>query len=67
MSFLLSLKEQDDWEDYFNDYKKNLQNLENEILEINNKINQEVYKLYNLTKKEIQIIEGEMNAAEREK
>ncbi|MCC7574354.1 N-6 DNA methylase [Candidatus Woesearchaeota archaeon] len=53
----LSLKEQDEWEDYFNEYKKDLSNLKNDIEKTDNEINQMVYKLYDLSKEEIQIIE----------
>ncbi|MBU1246049.1 MAG: hypothetical protein KKF53_01775, partial [Nanoarchaeota archaeon] len=52
----LSLKEQDEWEDYFNEYKKDLSNLKNNIEKTDNEINQMVYKLYGLSKEEIQII-----------
>jgi len=52
----LSLKEQDEWEDYFNEYKKDLSNLKNNIEKTDNEINQMVYKQYGLSKEEIQII-----------
>ena len=55
-----SLKEQDEWEDYFNEYKKDLSNLKNEIEKTDNEINQMVYKLYGLSKDEIQINEESM-------
>ncbi|MDP3916768.1 MAG: Eco57I restriction-modification methylase domain-containing protein, partial [Nanoarchaeota archaeon] len=53
----LSLKEQDEWEDYFNEYKKDLSNLKNDIEKTDNEINKMVYKLYGLSKDEIDIIE----------
>lgn len=53
----LSLKEQDEWEDYFNEYKKDLLSLKDEIEKTDNEINKMVYKLYGLTKEEIKIIE----------
>lgn len=53
----ISLKEQDEWEDYFNDYKKDILKLEMEINKTDNKINEMIYKLYNLTKEEVKIIE----------
>jgi len=56
----LSLKEQDEWEDYFNEYKKDLSNLKDEIEKTDNKINKRVYKLYGLSKDEIKIIEKSM-------
>ena len=54
----LSLKQQDEWEDYFNEYKKELIILQIQIDDINKEINQMIYKLYGLTKEEIAIIEG---------
>ena len=56
----LSLKEQDEWEDYFNEYKKDLSNLKNDIEKTDNEINQMVYKLYVLSKDEIQTVEEGM-------
>ena len=53
----LSLKEQDEWEDYFNDYKKDLINLKDKIEKTDNEINQMVYKLYDLSKEDIVVIE----------
>ncbi|MBU1666985.1 hypothetical protein KKC13_01085 [bacterium] len=57
----LSLKEQDEWEDYFNEYKNDLSNLKNNIEKTDDEINQMVYKLYGLSKNEIQIIEDSLD------
>ena len=56
----LSLKEQDEWEDYFKDYKKELQKLKDEIEKTDNEINQMVYKLYGLSKEDITVVEGSL-------
>jgi len=56
----LSLKEQDEWEDYFNEYKKDLLSLKDKIEKTDSEINKMVYKLYGLSKDEIQIIEESM-------
>ena len=53
----LNLKEQDKWEDYFKDYKKELQNLKYEIEKTDNNINQMVYELYGLSKEDIELVE----------
>ena len=54
----LSLKEQDEWEDYFNEYKKDILNLRQKIWDTDEKIDQLVYELYDLTDEEIKIVEG---------
>jgi len=53
---LLNLNQQDEWEDYFNRYKDELTKLQQQIKQTDNEINQMVYKLYGLTKEEIDII-----------
>ena len=54
----LSLKQQDEWEEYFAEYKKDCQALAEEIAATDNEINQLVYKLYDLTDEEIAVVEG---------
>lgn len=54
----LSLKQQDEWEEYFAEYKKDCQALAEEIATTDNQINQLVYKLYDLTDEEIAVVEG---------
>jgi hypothetical protein len=54
----ISLIDQDEWKDYLNSNSKVLKNLNNQITEIDNKINKKVYELYNLTTEEISLVEG---------
>jgi len=56
----ISLKEQDEWEDYFNEYRKEILKLKDEIDKTDNKINEMVYKLYGLTKEEINVVAGNL-------
>ena len=53
----LSLIQQDEWAEYFNSYKTEINNLQTEISQTDKKIDQMVYELYELTKEEIAIIE----------
>lgn len=53
----LSLVQQDEWEEYFNHYKQECNALVNEITVSDSKIDELVYKLYNLTEEEIKIVE----------
>jgi hypothetical protein len=53
----LSLRDQDEWEEYFNGYRQNCTRLLLEIEENNRKIDQLVYGLYGLTEEEIAVIE----------
>jgi Eco57I restriction-modification methylase/restriction-modification enzyme MmeI-like protein len=53
----LSLKDQDEWEEYFNLYKNEINNLQTEIAKTDNEIDQMVYELYGLTEEEIKIVE----------
>lgn len=54
----LSLKQQDEWEEYFAEYKTDCVALSEEITATDNEINRLVYKLYDLTDEEIAILEG---------
>ncbi|MBP3560867.1 MAG: N-6 DNA methylase [Treponema sp.] len=54
----LSLKQQDEWEEYFAEYKTDCVALSEEITATDNEINCLVYKLYDLTDEEIAIVEG---------
>ena len=54
----LSLVQQDEWEEYFTTYKTQINQLQAEIQQTDNEIDQMVYKLYDLTKEEIDIVEG---------
>ena len=54
----LTLKQQDEWEQYFNEYKTEINKLQQQINQTDNEIDQLVYKLYGLTPEEIEIVEG---------
>ncbi|MBI9038694.1 MAG: N-6 DNA methylase [Bacteroidales bacterium] len=53
----LSLTQQDEWEEYFNAYKTEINQLQDEINATDKEIDQMVYKLYELTEDEIEIVE----------
>ena len=54
----LSLKDQDEWEDYFNTYKLEINTLQTEIAKTDKEIDQMVYELYGLTDEEIKVVEN---------
>jgi type I restriction-modification system DNA methylase subunit len=54
----ISLSEQEEWEDYFNERKSEINHLQNQISETDKAIDQMVYELYGLTEEEIQIVEN---------
>ena len=54
----LSLSQQDEWEDYFNQYRSDCQQLSEQIAQTDREIDQRVYQLYGLTDDEIKIVEG---------
>ncbi len=54
---VLSLLQQDEWEEYFNAYKTEINNLQTQINQTDNEIDQMVYQLYELSEEEIEIIE----------
>ena len=53
----LSLTQQDEWEEYFNNYKTEINQIQVEINKTDQEIDQMVYKLYELTEEEIKIVE----------
>ena len=53
----LSLKQQDEWEECFNEYKTECRNFVNQINATDKEIDKMVYELYGLTEEEIKIIE----------
>jgi type I restriction-modification system DNA methylase subunit len=55
-----TLKQQDEWEEYFNSYKKEINDLQAEIKITDAEIDQMVYKLYKLTDEEIKVVEGSL-------
>ena len=52
-----SLKQQDEWEEYFNEYKTACNNLAKQIQTTDKEIDRMVYSLYGLNEDEIKIIE----------
>ena len=55
----LSLAQQDEWEDYFNQYKADCNALSAQIAATEKEIDRMVYELYGLTAEEIKVVEGE--------
>jgi type I restriction-modification system DNA methylase subunit len=55
---ILSLTQQDEWEDYFNSYKSECNALSSQIAETDKTIDKMVYELYGLTEAEINIVEN---------
>jgi hypothetical protein len=55
---LLSLKQQDEWEEYFNAYKSECGNFVSQIEATDKEIDRMVYALYGLTEEEVGIVEG---------
>ena len=53
----LTLKEQDEWEEYFNEHKQKILELQYQIDQTDREIDQLVYQLYGLTEEEIKIVE----------
>jgi len=53
----LSFKQQDEWEEYFSEYKTVCNNLSNQINITDKEIDGMVYGLYGLTEEEIKIVE----------
>ena len=54
----LTLTQQDEWEDYFTQYKADCNALSNQITATDKEIDQMVYQLYDLTEDEIKVVEG---------
>jgi type I restriction-modification system DNA methylase subunit len=54
----LSLVQQDEWEDYFNQYRQACQELSEQIKVTDNEIDQRVFDLYGLTSEEREIVEN---------
>ncbi|MCP3659146.1 MAG: hypothetical protein GY830_02040 [Bacteroidetes bacterium] len=53
----LSLKQQDEWSEYFNEYKTEINELQSKIQATDKEIDMMVYSLYDLTDEEIKVIE----------
>ena len=54
----LTLPQQDEWEDYFSQYKTECQSLKTQIATTDKEIDKKVYELYGLTEEEIEVVEG---------
>jgi hypothetical protein len=54
----LTLREQDEWENYFEENKKVLSELNKKICSLESEIDKLVYELYGLTEEEINIVES---------
>lgn len=54
---ILSMIQQDDWEEYFLKYKGKLELIQDQILDSNKKIDQLVYQIYGLTEAEVNLVE----------
>lgn len=54
---ILSLSQQDEWEDYFSGYKNLINNLQEDIAKTDKEIDEMVYELYGLSEEEKYIIE----------
>jgi len=54
----LTLSQQDEWEEYFNNFKAEINTLQNQIDKTDKEIDKMVYVLYGLTKEEIEIVES---------
>ena len=62
----LSLSQQDEWEEYFNQYKTDCNNLSAEIAATDNAIDFKVYKLYGLTYDEVQVVDKDTRITREE-
>ena len=62
----ISLSQQDEWEDYFNDYREQCQQLSKDIDETNKQIDLKVYHLYDLTYDEVLIVDPQTTITEAE-
>lgn len=54
----LTFTQQDEWEDYFDKYKTEINNIQNQINQTDKEIDKMVYDLYKLTPQEIEIVEN---------
>lgn len=54
----LSLKDEDEWEEYFNSYKDDISKLKEQIASTDKEIDSAVYQLYGLSEEEISIVES---------
>ena len=62
----LSLAQQDEWEDYFNQYRNDCQQLSEQIAQTDREIDQRVYQLYGLTYDEVKTVDPEISFTQAE-
>lgn len=62
----LTLSQQDEWEDYFNQYKTDCNNLSAEIAATDDAIDFKVYKLYGLTYDEVLVVDKDTKITREE-
>jgi uncharacterized protein (DUF2164 family) len=55
---VLSLSQQDEWEDYFGGYKNLINSLQEDIAKTDKEIDEMVYELYGLSEVEVNVVEG---------
>jgi hypothetical protein len=55
---VLSLKQQDEWEEYFTEYQSECRKFVNQIEATDKEIDGMVYALYGLTEEDVKIIEN---------
>ena len=55
---ILSLVQQDEWEEYFESYQEELTTLQTQIDNTDNQIDAMVYELYGLSEDEVAVVEG---------
>ena len=62
----LSLAQQDEWEDYFSQYRNDCQQLSEQIAQTDREIDQRVYQLYGLTYDEVKTVDPEISITQAE-
>lgn len=62
----LKLSQQDEWEEYFNDYRSTCRQLSEQITKTYNEIDLRVYKLYGLTFDEVLIVDADFSVSREE-
>ncbi|MCC5941855.1 MAG: hypothetical protein JJU37_09970, partial [Balneolaceae bacterium] len=56
----LSLKEEAEWMEYFNEQKAKADELKSQIAQTDKEIDEMVYELYGLSEEERKVVEGEL-------
>ena len=62
----LKLSQQDEWEEYFNDYRSACRQLSEQIAKTDKEIDLRVYKLYGLTYDEVLIVDADFSVSRDE-